>query len=93
MDLHIKDVLKKFIKDQDVVGDQYYAQKVRNFWKERFAESINTRIRDISLYRGKLTVSVDSAPLRHELFMNRDKIKSEINEHLGENIVRYLELK
>ena len=93
MDLHIKDVLKKYIKEDKKVGDQYYVGKIQSFWQDRFSESIVQRTQSISFSKGKLTVLVESAPLRHELFINRSKIIEEINTHLGSEIVFVLNLR
>ena len=90
MDLHIKDVLKKIIQEDGSFGDQYYQQKISSFWKSRYAASIRERTRSIRYDNGHLRVTIDSAPLRHELFTSRDKIKDEINAHLQEDLVRKL---
>ena len=93
MDLHIKDVLQKYIQTDQKVGDQYYSQKIRDFWKDRFADSIVQRTQEIQFSNGKLTVRIESAPLRHELFINRQKIKDQVNEYLQEQIVHLVILK
>ena len=39
------------------------------------------------MYRKKLYITVDSAPLRQELSYGREKIKKVMNEELGEDYI------
>lgn len=87
MDLHIKDVLKKYIKQDHIIGDAYYAQKIRKFWLDILGESINARTAELSFNNGKLSARITSAPLRHELFNNRKQLIEKINEYLKEEVV------
>ena len=92
MDFHIKDVLKKYIKTDRKISDAYYSESIRKYWSLRYNNSITSRTREIIFKGGKLTVKVDSAALRHELFNNRQKIIDQINDELGERIVMVLDL-
>ncbi len=92
MDLHIKDVLKNYIKKDKAIGDAYYAQKIKEFWKSSLSQSITSRIHHISFKSGKLIVKTYSAPLRNELFNNREQLKQNINDHLKEEIVQLIQL-
>lgn len=90
MDLHIKDVLKKYIKQDKRIEDAYYSNKILEIWKNQFSESISKRTVSLKFHKGKLTVKVDSAPLRNELFNNREKIIQRLNEFLSEDIIKLL---
>ncbi len=92
MDLHIRDVLKKYIKQDKRVGDAYYTQKINSFWKMELGDSINSRTSELRYKNGKLSISVTSAPLRHELFNNREKLIIRINAFLKEDIVHVIDL-
>ncbi len=90
MDLHIKDVLKNYIKKDKAIGDAYYSQKIKAYWTESLSESITSRIHHISFKSGKLIVKTYSSPLRNELFNNREQLRLKINKHLGEEVVNLI---
>lgn len=92
MDLHISDVLKKYVKE-GTVGEVYLNQKIRTYWEEEMSKTISSRTTSIILKSDELTIRVNSAPLRHELFVNRQKLIFKINEHLGQDVVRLLWLR
>ena len=91
MDLHIKDVLRKYIKEDKRVGDAYYTQKIQEFWTDRLGESIDSRTSNLYFTRGVLKVKMNSAPLRHELFNSREKLIEKVNEFLGEDVVHKID--
>lgn len=91
MDLHIKDVLKNYIKKDKKVGDAYYTQKIKAFWLEEFSQSITSRTTSLKFVNGKLYLKVNSAPLRHELFNNRQMLIDKINVHLDEDILHVID--
>ena len=91
MDLHIKDVIQKFINEQEI-GDVYYAQKIRMYIKEEMSSSISSRITQIEYAEGWLTLHVNSATLRHDLYLNKATIIEKINNHLERSVVRLLKL-
>lgn len=91
MDLHIKDVLRNYIKKDKKIGDAYYTQKIKDFWKSKLSQSIISRTVNLHFTKGKLYVKVDSAPLRNELFNNRKSLMSKINEHLDEDVVHVID--
>lgn len=92
MDLHIKDVLKNYIKKDRKIGDAYYTQKIKSFWEAELSQSIVTRTEDIKYMKGKLCIKVNSSALRHELFNNRQSLMDKINVHLDADIVHIVEL-
>lgn len=91
MDLHIKDVLAKFISERPI-GDVYYAQKIRKYIAEEMNSSISSRITQVQFEKGWLTLHVNSATLRHDLFLNKKVIIDKINDYLDKDIVRLLKL-
>jgi len=92
MDLHIKDVLKNYIKKDKVFGDAYHTQKIKEYWKSSMSESISSRTHELTYSKGKLTIKTYSAPLRNELFNSREQLRVKINAHLGEEIVNVINL-
>jgi len=91
MDLHIKDVIQKFINEEEI-GDVYYAQKIRTYIKTEMSKSISSRITRVEYSEGWLTLYVNSATLRHDLYLNKAVIMEKINDHMERNVVRLLKL-
>ena len=87
MDLPIKEVLKKYVKSSKIENG-FYAEKIRAYWFEQMSPSISKRTNRITVNKQKLSIYLNSAPLKSELFNNRDKLKSLINNHLGEEYIR-----
>ena len=81
MDRHIKDVLQNFVRKKEI-EDGYLTQKIAKFWNERMGATITKRTSKIDFKKNRLSIYLDSAPLKQELFMNKGKIKDIINEHL-----------
>lgn len=92
MDLHIKDVLKKYIKEEPI-GETYYNQKIKSYWEESMNATISSRTTGIYLKGGELTITVNSGPLRHELFLSRMSLLDQINEHLGQRVIQRITLR
>ncbi|MCF8247644.1 MAG: DUF721 domain-containing protein [Saprospiraceae bacterium] len=78
----LKDVLK------DLVDDMRWKEplneaKVRQVWKEKMGTTINSYTKDINLRKGKLFITLTSAPLKQELSYEREKIVEMMNRELG----------
>ena len=92
MDLHIKDVFQKFIKEEKKFGDSYYSEKIKQLWQTHYNYSITSRTTAIDFKNGKLTITVNSSPLKHELFNNRDKIVDRLNQLLEKDVIKLIYL-
>jgi len=92
MEKHIKEVLKKYI-DQEPIGDVYYEQKIRTYIKEELNKSISERISSVSFRKGELTLSIPSSSLRHDLFMNKEKLITKFNDHIGDGTIRIIQFR
>lgn len=92
MDLHIKDVFNKLVKQEQKFGDQYYTERIGRIWQDSFNSSITRRTSNIKFSKGKLTIHVNSSSLKHDLFINRDKIVDKLNRLLGEDVVQIIHL-
>lgn len=82
-DQPLKTILKEWI-DSRKLQNRLHLSKIREVWSEEMGTSINTYTREMKIIRRKLFITLDSAPLRQELYLNRDKILSRMNEALGE---------
>ncbi len=68
--------------------DALLRHHIHQTWNDMMGPGIASKTQKVGFIRGKLVLSIDSAPLRHELHMNRDKIAARLNEKLGEGVVK-----
>ncbi|MCB0792194.1 MAG: DUF721 domain-containing protein [Flavobacteriales bacterium] len=63
-------------------------QEVASIWDEVAGGMVARHTKDLSLKRGRLTVTVDSAPLRQELSYLKEQLIDRLNERFGREVVR-----
>lgn len=83
MDQHIKDVLKAYVR-KNGMEPGVYTQRIKELWAERMSESVVAHTHRIQYNNGILTLWIDSAPLRHEMFGLREQIKKMVCEAFPE---------
>lgn len=84
----IEQVLKKI-----GLEEEYYEQLIKEKWCEIVGESLSKTCRVKSFKNGKLIIEADSSTWRSEIFVRRDKIKSDINASIGKNLIHLLEVR
>ncbi len=62
--------------------------RVEQLWGELMGETVRRHTIDVLVRHKKLFIRLDSAPLREELAIGREKIRKLINEELGEDYLR-----
>ncbi len=67
--------------------------RIKELWETIMGKSIKNYTTGIRLYKGVLTVFIESAPLKQDLKFSKDNIIHRINEELGEKMVRDLVIK
>ncbi len=82
----LKDVLDDMIKEMRI-GGKMNEMKVRKYWHELMGTYITNQTSKIFYKQGKLFVYLESSALKHELFLAREKIKSDLNKRLQENLI------
>lgn len=82
----LKAVLDDMIQ-QMRIGDKMDEMKVRKYWHELMGTYITNHTTRIFYKKGKLFVYLESSALKQELFMAREKIKSNLNERLEEYLI------
>ena len=60
---------------------------------ELLGDAISVYIKEAVVKNGTLYLRLNSAPLRHELFMSRDKLIKQINEKLGVRVLHDINLR
>jgi hypothetical protein len=65
-----------------------YEAKIESMWEAVMGRSVSRHTTAIQLKADRLYVTVDSAPLRNELFYSRLKIRDVINHELGTDVIK-----
>lgn len=90
-DKNIKEVISDFINTNKKVTTGFNKARIGEIWKCEMGPVITSYTQKITYSHGTLKIYLTSAPLRKELHMGKDKIKSIINETAGEDIVQDIE--
>jgi predicted nucleic acid-binding Zn ribbon protein len=88
----VKDVLKEMLETYRLKS-RLNETRIRELWTEVMGAVVAGYTTDIKLRRNKLFVSITSAPLRQELNYGRDKIARNMNEALGEELIKEVEVR
>lgn len=83
----IKNILKNYVR-QNKISPGYLNTHIKTIWESKLGATINNYTSALKLSNGKLYVTIDSAPLRHELSMGKDKIKNLLNGEVGEEVIK-----
>ena len=67
-------------------------QSIASFWDEIAGAMIARHTVSVKLRRGKLSIKVDSAPLRHELTYMREPLITLINQRMERVVVKEMVL-
>ncbi|MEA5404949.1 MULTISPECIES: DUF721 domain-containing protein [Arcicella] len=82
---------------KDAIEDMLELYKIRSkfnetyivaYWEKIMGSPIASRTTQIYINDGKLFIQLDSAPLRNELLMAKNKIIELINKEVGEKIIQ-----
>jgi predicted nucleic acid-binding Zn ribbon protein len=91
-DKSIKDVLQEYIITNDKISKGFHMSKMDKIWRSTMGTMIAGYTRKVYYADGLLKVYLDSAPLKKELIMGKDKVIALINESLGSSVVKDIEI-
>lgn len=86
-DVTIQDALKDMIQELRI-GPQLSETRVKSLWEELMGKTISTYTSNISVRKNVLYLTILSAPLKQELSYGKDKIRTLLNEELGEEFIK-----
>ena len=86
-DQNIKEVLKELM-GQRQLGGKLRLTKIRSSWGELMGPTISGYTTNIGLRKNTVYINLNSAPLKQELNMSKEKIIRLLNEALGEEYVK-----
>nr|MBP9796117.1 DUF721 domain-containing protein [Chitinophagales bacterium] len=67
--------------------------RIKELWETIMGKSIKNYTTGMHLYKGVLTVFIESAPLKQDLKFSKENIIARINEELGERMVKDIIIK
>jgi len=82
----LKEALKAMVEAYRLKPKLHQTQ-IRSLWQEMMGPTITQYTTEIKLYRKKLYLTITSASLKQELAYGKDKIKTMLNEALGEEAI------
>lgn len=91
-DMSLGEVIDHYLRNHKMYG-RFKEQEAVAAWPAVMGETIARHTMDISIRKGILYIKLDSAVLRKELEMGKDKIVRMLNEKVDEqviNTVRFL---
>jgi predicted nucleic acid-binding Zn ribbon protein len=83
----IKQALEKMVSNLKIKG-KLDESRLRDAWGKVMGAPIAKYTTSLSLNKGKLYISVNSAALKTELHYSRDKIKEVLNKELNDSVVK-----
>lgn len=70
------------------LAPQLNEARVKALWEQLMGKTITTYTSNVSVRKNVLYLSILSAPLKHELSYAKEKIKSLLNDELGEEFIK-----
>ncbi|MBL7814273.1 MAG: DUF721 domain-containing protein [Saprospiraceae bacterium] len=83
----LADVLQQMVRAFKL-GDNLNKTKIENLWEEKMGRTIATYTRELRVRDKILYVRIESASLRSELHMGREKIRQMLNNEIGEEFLK-----
>lgn len=82
----IGDAIKQFLQKSRLKGPMQ-AYQIEEVWEKVMGKTIARYTESIKVYNKTLYVTTTVAPLKQELLYQKDKIKTRVNEALGEKAI------
>ncbi len=92
-DNNIKNLLKQVIRSNKRLDKGVSQVSIEDAWREQMGDVICSYTERMYFREGVLTVYLNSAPLRSELSMSKDRLIQLLNEACKEDIVKKVILK
>jgi len=88
----VKSVFNDLIKIYGV-DHKFNELKVKEIWRKNMGDAIDNKTTRIQLFNGTLTIHLDSGVLKQEFSFAKEKIKTMINQEMGNTIVKKVEIR
>ena len=84
--MSLGEAIEYYLRSTKMYG-RYQEQEVVDHWPKVMGETIANRTTDVQMKSGVLYVRLNSAVLRKELEMNREKVVRLLNESVGNQVI------
>jgi hypothetical protein len=88
----IGDAMKKFLEGSRIKGG-IQALQIEDVWEEIMGKTVARYTDKLQIFGDKLIITTTVAPLKNELIYQKEKIMQRVNEALGKNVIREVEIK
>jgi len=82
----IKQAFHDMLNDYKI-DSRYKATIIKKMWMTIMGKTIASRTENITLYKKKLKVKINSAPLRNELNLSKTKVMEILEKELGKGVI------
>jgi hypothetical protein len=86
-DISLQDAMKDMLQEFKL-APQLNETRVKSLWEQLMGKTIATYTSNITVRKNVLYLTILSAPLKQELSYAKEKIRSLINEEMGEDYIR-----
>ena len=86
-DLSLQEAMQDMLREYKLTP-QLNETRVKMLWEKLMGKTISTYTSNISVRKNVLYLTILSAPLKHELSFGKEKIKSLLNEEMGEEYIK-----
>ena len=83
---HIGDVLREFLK-QEKLDNKIYELQLIDSWEKVLGQTVKRYSSDLYIRDKKLFVKINSAILKNELIMSREKLIKSLNKKVGLEVI------
>jgi hypothetical protein len=85
-------ILEEVIKDNNL-GDGITQAKINEIWVELMSRPILSRTTKLRFYNKTLTIYLTSSVIRNELDYQKEELKKQFNDRIGEMAIEKIEFK
>ncbi len=86
-DLSLQEAMREMLH-QYRLAPQLNEARVKMLWEKLMGKTISTYTANIQVRKNILYLTILSAPLKHELSFGKEKIRTLLNDELGEEFIK-----
>jgi hypothetical protein len=82
----ISEAIQQFLNQSRLKGD-IQAMQIEDAWEKIMGKTVARYTDKLQIFGDKLIITTHVAPLKQELFYQKEKIKQRVNEVMGKKII------
>jgi predicted nucleic acid-binding Zn ribbon protein len=84
--MSLKDAMEKMLKKNSMMAE-FKRQAISANWSKIVGEIMAKRTEQVKVANHTLIITVNSAPMKHQMLINKSRIIALVNEFIGESII------